>query len=232
MKIQTISNLAISDSWEGIRLNEVALRQGDLDGACGPYSLMMALLLTKVITFADAKKLWNTDPDGRNKFAKWTNQFGALLIQGTCDSDLEKLFSAIQSLVKPNRTQNLKMVRLTPEKNSKLKGESSLYMVKNYIDNHDMPVILGLDWSRNEAHWVVAVGYQEYKSKSGKQILANILTLDPGSSIGKTSAWNGVLGLGSPKDRKLRYMTEDTEVVGCVLSQGIGFAKSATSRKK
>jgi hypothetical protein len=232
MKITTVSTLTISDFWSGIRLHKVALRQGDLDGACGPYSLMMALLLTKVITFSQAKKLWDSNLDGRNKFAKWTKNFDALVTKGTDDADLKKLFSAIQPLINTKKAMNLKMLNLSPSnKNSNLKGESALYMVKEHIENHDMPVILVLDWSKNSSHWVVAVGYQEIRLKSGKETLANILTLDPGSSTGKTGAWNGVLGLGSFNDRKLRYMTEDTEIVTCSISQGIGFATTTASRK-
>ncbi len=231
MKITTISALTISDFWSGVRLNKVALRQGDLDGACGPYSLMMALLLSKVITFTQAKKLWDSNPDGRNKFAKWTKQFDTLLTQGTDDADLKKLFSAIQSLLDTKKAMNLEMMHLSPSNTSNLKGESSLYMVKEHLENYDMPVILVLDWSKTNSHWVVAVGYQEKRAANGNMKLANILTLDPGSSIGNTSAWNGVLGLGSINDKKLRYLTEDTESVTCNLSQGIGFVTTTASGK-
>lgn len=231
MKITTINTLTISDFWGGIRLNKIALRQGDLDGACGPYSLMMALLLCKVITFTEAKKLWESDTDGRKKFAKWTKQFDTLLTQGTDDADLKKLFSAIQSLLNTKKTTDLEMMHLSPSNKSNLKGESSLHMVKEHLENYDMPVILVLDWSKTSSHWVVAVGYQEKKSEASGLKLANILTLDPGSSIGNTSAWNGVLGLGSINDKKLRYMTEDTESVSCSLSQGIGFVTTTASGK-
>ena len=223
MRINTISAISVSDSWKGVRLHEIALRQGDLDGACGPYSLMMALLLSGGLNLSQAMKLWNGEVDGRSKFAKWTKNLDAMLTKGTTDKDLKGLFSAIQTLVKTTKIQNLGMVNVPlGNKTGTITSKSALAAVRQYIDDCDKPVILILDWSKTKAHWVVAVGYQVRLNKNGDEELAHILTLDPDSSIGKTSAWNGVLGLGALTDKKLRYMTEDSDQAVCSVREAIG----------
>ena len=230
MQIKTISSISISDSWEGVQLHEIALRQGDLDGACGPYSLMMALLLSDGLSRTQAQKLWNGDADGRSKFGKWTAQADALITKGTDDADLKDLFKAIQSFVDTAKIHSLNIVNVPVlDKTGGITSKSALSAIRDHIDNANKPVILILKWSKSTSHWVVAIGYQ-VRVKNGKEELAHILTLDPGSSIGKTSAWNGVLGQGAVGDRKLRYMTEDSEPCICSISKAIGLTNNTTRR--
>jgi hypothetical protein len=223
MQIKTISAISISDFWAGIRLHEAALRQGDLDGACGPYSIMMALILSEVLSLKQAKNLWNGSVDGRTTFSKFVKKLDALVTKGTTDDDLKSLFLAIQRVVGTPKIKKLGMsILVSAIDQSVLKGLALLSAVQHHIDTYDRPVILMLDWSSSEAHWVVAVGYQ-VRIKEGKQELANILTLDPGAPTGKISAWNGVLGQGGLKTRKLRYTTDDGLPTICSASQGFGF---------
>ena len=49
MRIQTITSLSLTESWRGVKTHEVVQRQGDLDGACGPYALMNALMLSRAL---------------------------------------------------------------------------------------------------------------------------------------------------------------------------------------
>jgi len=67
----------------------VHLRQGDADGACGPYALMMALLTLGVLERKEITdmNLW----DGRSREGKFRNALishGALISSGTNGEDL------------------------------------------------------------------------------------------------------------------------------------------------
>lgn len=65
MRIQTIPSLSLTEHWEGVKTHDVAKRQGDLDGACGPYALMNALMLAGSLTEKQVGKLWQLPADGR-----------------------------------------------------------------------------------------------------------------------------------------------------------------------
>jgi hypothetical protein len=207
--IRTISNLAISEVWDDTTtLHKISLRQGDLDGACGPYALMMALLLADSgLKRSDAIKLWEEEEDGPTKLATWTKKFTALISLGTNEDDLNDLFLEIQTFVGTKKINNLCLEQISISENS-LKGVRSLLSIRDHIDTYDKPILIGINWSKNQGHWVVAVGYQLAKGKSGEQV-ANILTVDPSQNASKISPWNGVLGLGHHNDKKLRYLTEE-----------------------
>lgn len=49
--------------------NLVALRQGDVDGACGPYSLLMALITQNVLSREEVTDL--NIQDGRTRLGKF-----------------------------------------------------------------------------------------------------------------------------------------------------------------
>lgn len=66
MRIQTIASLSLTESWRGVKTHEVVQRQGDLDGACGPYALMNALMLSRALKEPQVRQLWDLAavPDG------------------------------------------------------------------------------------------------------------------------------------------------------------------------
>lgn len=222
MLIKTISRLSISDFWEGEKIQEVFLKQGDLDGACGPYSLMMALILSGAINRTRAEQLWLGKVDGRTTFAKFIKDLDVLFSNGISDEKLLELFTHIQKLINTKNINNLALVNIdNKSKNGQPKNTSFLHAVKDHIDEFDRPVIVGLQWNSNDAHFAVAIGYQLKVDAYGEK-LAHILTLDPGSDIGKISAWNGVLGQGEIGSKKLVYATEDGQVNKCTVDGGIG----------
>jgi hypothetical protein len=226
MEIKTISSISISNFWVGHRLHNVVLRQGDLDGACGPYALTMALILSGAVVPSKVNKIWGDHLDGRTKLAKNIKELGTLVTKGTNRSNLISLFTAIQNHIGTVEIKkfNLEMI---PSLNSKtpLKGLPLLKAVQQHISEKDQPVILQLDWSKSDAHWVVAIGYQT-RMKNGKLDLANILILDPSEAAGKICAWNGVLGQGALNSKKLRYSFESDDPIICNASQGLAFFKN------
>lgn len=225
MQIKTISSITIADSGVGIRLHKAALRQGDLDGACGPYSLIMALILSEVLRPNQALKLWSGDLDKRTTFAKFVNDHDALVTNGMSADDLKSLFLSIQRLVGTQKINKLVMSTLvsdSDENENGLKGVPLLTAVKEHIDTSDRPVLLTLEWPNNASHWVLAIGYQ-CRFKNGKQELENILTLDPDAETGKINAWNGVLGQGMKTNKRLRYTKGDGVPKICSATLGVGF---------
>ena len=226
MDIRTISTISLWDS--RIPLHNVALRQGDLDGACGPYSLMMALLLSKVITVKKAKELWNGEVDGRTKFARAVKELDALVTKGTTIKALNTLFDGIQKIVGTAKIKNLQMTPLHYDAlGNSLQGTPLLTAVRQHIADYGHPVILFIDWNTIEAHWVVAVGYQTHDDNK----LEHILILDPASQTGKIDAWNAILGK-TPKKRgskSLHFISNNGDWEDCSVSQGIGFVPTTQS---
>jgi hypothetical protein len=235
MDFKTISSLALSEHWRGAQSKEIALRQGDLDGACGLYALMMALLATGVVKRKKIEDIWDGDFHGRTKFAEWVRIFDALVSKGTKTSDLLSLFEAFNRLLKTSKMQECRMIEIAPSKARKtLATEAVFSSVRKHIDEYDTPALMILDWTRDHAHWIVAVGYQlgPKQKNTGKQLVANILTLDSSSSISSTCVWNGLLGRGYLGDRKLRYLTEDdSRPTVCSVSTMIGLVRHKNSRR-
>lgn len=226
MLIKTISSLSISEFWQGRKVQEAFLRQGDLDGACGPYSLMMALILSGAISRSKAEAIWGGGIDGRTTFAKFIKDLDTLFAKGVTDKVLMALFAHIKKMIGTKRINNLSLVNLDKTKKSgQPENTSFLHAVRSHIDEHDRPVILSLKWSRTEAHAIVAIGYQLKTTNSG-ETLAHILTLDPGSNIGVISAWNGVLGQGEMGSKKLFYATEDGGEEKCTVQGAIGLVST------
>ena len=89
-----ICNMTISQCGPVVGYELVHLRQGDMDGACGPYSLMMCLILQGVVRREDVVALNNLD--GRTALGKLWNKFQdfhALFRQGTTLQDIGSLLA-------------------------------------------------------------------------------------------------------------------------------------------
>lgn len=227
MDIRLLPNLDLSRSglisFHDRRLSEenrvISLRQGDLDGACGPYALMMALLAFGAITRKDALNLWMGKVDGRAQLSKVIASLETLLRHGTHASDLIKLFEAVQRYSALNGlacNANLQRLQISAKE---VRGQALFKLVKESIDS-GVPAILTLEWSHSDAHWVTAIGYQTYKKNvpdpDSHATLESILVLDPSSSASPTSAWNGVLAV-NPGNGSLpfNYWNNDQSAVSC-----------------
>ena len=160
-------------------------KQGDLDGACGAYSVAMVLNILGVF---EAENICSDNPiDKRTsewKLIKALNEEGLYREGLTSDK--------IQRILMDNYGS-----RVTVQCASKAGNHDIAEITKNWIDDNK-PVILGLV-GQNYAHWVVAVGYIE--DEYG--ILSDLLTLDPGSSSPTYALWNGILNLH--KEPRKRY---------------------------
>ena len=74
--------------------DKVHLRQGDMDGACGPYCLVMAMLVRGQLRRRQAKGLERVDSRSRyGRLMKALDQHGPLLRVGTTGVDLLELLA-------------------------------------------------------------------------------------------------------------------------------------------
>ena len=157
------------------------LRQGDIDGACGPYCLFMALMICGV---AKREEITGSPVGihGNSRLAKafkLMEEYSALFRHGTQLEDLEGFISKTYK--------------------SKLKAEKCLdrgVALRPFIEKHikqDHPVILGLDWGGVDGHWVLVVGLEYLIGADGKEILWRYLVLDPMEPPSKVCAWNSVI---------------------------------------
>ena len=157
---------------------KIHLRQGELDGACGHYSMMMALLMLGLQKRDDAWQLLSFNHDSRTKLGKFAKSIKT-----------ENFFSGTSP-------EDIKGIINTAFKN-KLETEVSegtgVEIRKFVIDNlnDDNPVMLGLEF-KGGAHWVIVVGLDYQDEEEGKELL-NFLVLDPSGSAPTFSAWNGVV---------------------------------------
>ena len=196
----------------------VSLTQGDLDGACGPYALMMTLISLGAISKKEAVKIWGDPIDQRTKLAKAMKSLDTLLRTGTSSTDLIQLLGAIQHYF---RSGHSKLKLVTYEETS-LKGKALVSYCVGKIKNSE-PVILGLDWRGKGAHWVTVIGYQE----NDENKIESLLVLDPSSPMRDTSAWNGVIDVFNVSAGKKPYTYwSDVYEERCMIVDTIAFRTS------
>ena len=108
----------------------IHLQQGDLDGACGPYSLMMALLAYGAITRKDAINLWLGKVHSSTKFGKVVSKLDALIRNGTKSIHLKKLFEAIKAYSQSNKLSNEARMRNLNLTKVKVRGRPLFDQIK------------------------------------------------------------------------------------------------------
>jgi hypothetical protein len=168
---------------------ELAFRQGDLDGACGPYAAMTALVAAGLLTRQEAIEIWAKSPDRRTNFARAIDGLPTLVQDGIGGDQLKKL---IQGVLKQVRGKNIYTLRDSLNEDAEVPvtiGRSLITLVKSALDDSEMPVILKLDWQGGGAHWVVVIGYEA--DEDGR--VTHFLVLDPGFEVTRTQIWNGLL---------------------------------------
>lgn len=174
-------------------------KQGDLDGACGAYSLSMVLNILGVF---EADELLTPTHKQNKRTEEWRlikalNQWG-LYQDGLKSSDirniLKKYYSEVVSVFVPRIE----------------KGEKISEQIKYWIDQN-VPVILRINYNSEDGHWIVVVGYA--LDENGNY--TSILTLDPGADTPRYCLWNGILELEKEprKTYGYRYYTDNAEKV-------------------
>ncbi|WP_044264280.1 cysteine peptidase family C39 domain-containing protein [Bacteroides timonensis] len=165
--------------------NPIHIKQGDIDGACSVYSLMMYLMILKVIKRNQLDDLYDTlkkTPEVENLFCNFFDKYG-LVRNGFYFSQLEKMLNR-------KTIESISAESFDDESKEYLK-DGFIEQIQNTIDL-DSPIMLGIDYKGGGAHAVLAIGYE--KNEDG---IFNIFCLDPGYDCNPTSYWNMVIALNS-----------------------------------
>ncbi|MCI4679187.1 hypothetical protein K9U39_05950 [Rhodoblastus acidophilus] len=180
--------------------DQVHLRQGDMDGACGPYSLTMALIAMGLITRAEAMSA--VCPDRRTLSGKFTEKlwaFDPLFSEGVDIDDLKWLADGYR-----NRDLQVEI------SSARTKRRIALEVAK--ATDEGGAAIIRIDWLGGGGHWMLAVGHQSRQlDYSEPRCLTHILCLDPGQATPRASLWNSVLYHTDPIGQSLsrgRYSVE------------------------
>lgn len=201
----------------------IHLQQGSLDGACGPYSLFMALTICGVVKDREHKSLLSADPVRKNSatgkalfhMSELTSGEENLLFRdGVSMSALKEIADkAYKSSVsteyraaKRNRKNSEEFIKHGPFSTSDVKD----FIIGEVSQVNNNPVILWLSFNPG-GHAVVVIGV-EYKDRDKKKV-ARLFLLDPGVPTPKSSAWNSVIEISPRKETHLCWDETGTREV-------------------
>lgn len=184
LSIKIIDKLKLDSEGVKVRKHLVHKRQGDIDGACATYSVMMCLLIIGVLEDSDLdiyKKHNKTFSKGR-------------LIRDFCESHGlhrgGKDFEEIATMLRHSYAS-----KVTPTWHE-TKNEDSIELISDEIDNEN-PVIISVGYSKG-AHALLAIGYESIGDDISK-----ILCLDPAYPAPRCSYWNSAIVVSTPKKGKI-----------------------------
>lgn len=161
-------------------------KQGDLDGACGAYSILMVLNILGVF---EAEEL-NSNTEFDKRTAEWK------LIQSLNEKGLYRdglTSKDIQNILTANYAKYVTVQCVDKEKDI-------MDVIKNWVDSNN-PVVLGIDYNSTDGHWVVVVGY--VLDEEGEP--SDLLILDPGNDSPKYCLWNGILNVKKEPRKKYGF---------------------------
>lgn len=163
--------------------DRVHLRQGEMDGACGPYCVVMTLIALGVMTREDARSLDRFD--GRTRLGRFRESlaiFGALVSDGTDDFDVEWLVDIFKRVGVTTEVLEVASRR-----------KKTIRNIADAIDERKIPIV-GVDWDGGSGHWLLVIGYQGYQANDEDDLqITHLLCLDPTSDAPRVSLWNAVI---------------------------------------
>lgn len=175
----------------------VHLQQGEMDGACAVYSMMMDLLILKVLTRNQVVNL-NTTFKGNTAKGRLFKEF-FFVTEGLCRDGF--YFSEIKEKLSHSFAKEVASSAL--QYTASLSDQASFVEELRTAIDSDTPLITALSF-RGGAHAVLAIGYEEQEGVAKK-----IFCLDPSYAISPTSLWNGVIILNEGKGKySHQYITD------------------------
>lgn len=183
MQINLLSNLSLDNDGRLVNqsLDYVHLRQGEMDGACGPYCVAMSLLARNMEKRTAFLALTPIDFRTRaGRLLKEIHKADPMVLGGMDVTQMQELFAA-------HNTATSKLTYGTSRQ---------LLDVASQSINNDFPVILNLHGRKAERldHWTLAIGTDS----------ENIYLLDPGYDLPVGSYWNAMITV-APKTTRFGY---------------------------
>ncbi len=171
-------------------MNSLFARQGDLDGACAVYSLMMMLMIHKKVNrqeLEDRKQAQKATDGGWNSYMRLQDQFLSGLIglykDGYCFDQLaDELRVCFKKKAKAVVTK-----AYNKRSSSKEKKELTEKIVETIKAGY--PVEIGFTYKNKGGHAVVAIGYCKAIDK------LRLFCLDPGFEMPETGFWNAIIDM-------------------------------------
>lgn len=198
---------------DGVRLggtSKVHLRQGELDGACAVYSLMMYLIILRIFTYkqvTEGNNIKRSTSKGRI-IRNFLERQDGLIRKGLgfADDIKDGLQFAAKSIVDCNYIAS---------------RQETIETLKRCIDDNK-PLMIGVDYNKVDGHALLAIGYETRNDKIKK-----IFCLDPGSDITPVSYWNAVISIDEHSNTKYRdsYFTANGNVNKVTLADAIKIEK-------
>ena len=170
------------------------LQQGDMDGACAIYSLMMDLIAIKCIKRSLADNIWmkvrGNTREGKLIHHIVNNQ--GLYRNGVDMNDLANEASKIY-----HRLLNIEYV-----------NSDIVPTIADQIDNGH-PCIVSFSYNKKSGHAMTAVGYEKCNKK-----ITKIFCLDPARLAPKSSYWNAIIVLNHFKANQYTdlYIPDNSKV--------------------
>lgn len=174
---------------------KVALKQGDMDGACAVYSLMMYLIFLRVLTYSQVTNL-NTKFKGQTSKGRLFKEFFEK--EGLCRDGF--YFSTI---VDKLRHSFSKMVSATSDNYNSSSSDQAkaVETIKEAIDA-GVPIMIAEVFKGGGAHAILVIGYEVRNDKVSK-----LFCLDPGYQIADYSYWNTVIRLNDAVGKIYPHMS-------------------------
>ena len=206
--ITFVKNLSFSPDGELVsagssyRGSAIFMRQGDLDGACAIYSLMMMLIMNHRINrrelvtrdkapgYTSIKRLQDEflgDLPGLYKEGFYFNDLSDKL-----SSSYRKVASAITFTTIPKRKDRISKKELDNKIRETLKA--------------GFPVQVGFTYYKGGGHSVVAIGFQEFHN--GWDYM-RLFCLDPGHELPQQAFWNTILDIRLDYGSRIKYRSHD-----------------------
>lgn len=167
---------------------ELFLHQGDLDGACAVYSLMMMLMIHKKVNrkeLEDRTAAQRMTGGGYNSFMRLQDyilgELPGLYQNGYYFTEVaDKLHQCFKKEATASVHQAFKK-----KANSKAKKELGKIITETI--NAGYPVEIGFTSKKGYGHAVIAIGYTNYYTD------LRLFCLDPSFDLGKTAFWNSII---------------------------------------
>lgn len=167
----------------------VHLRQGDADGACGPYCVFMALLIHGVAR-RDTISAWGGF-DRRTRegklLARMEDDHAALIRSGTGLDELKVLLDSSYSAKVDAHLIDLD-------------GAPCRAAVEREVLAGN-PVILGIDAGQEDRHFLLVVGTRSHV-RGAENVVDRFLVLDPSEPGPRAAPWNGVVAARGGRSRR------------------------------